>query len=289
MEDMSTVQENVIGNSVDRMTDDTNEKKVTFLGKKVKGISGSTIKLIAIITMFIDHTAATILDAIVRKQLQYEQAHNILNENGYYPVYDSTIMRVDNIMRAIGRIAFPLFCFLLIEGFIHTRSRVKYMIRLALFAIISEVPFDLAFNQKVMDNSYQNVFFTLFLGFATITVIDAIIQKCKQHTVLKVILSIAIVAVGCILAILLKTDYDMSGVITIFIMYLLRKYKTATIYGGCMSLTLFNLFEAYAFVDIIPVALYNGTRGLKMKYFFYIFYPAHLLLLFGICKLCGLY
>ncbi|WP_455716104.1 TraX family protein [Anaerosporobacter sp.] len=245
------------------------EKPVTFLGRNIKGISGSTIKLIAIITMLIDHSAATII--------------------GYLPVYNSTIYTIYVSMRNIGRIAFPCFCFLLIEGFIHTRSRVKYAIRLALFALISEIPFDLALNHELMDNSHQNVFFTLFIGFVTITLLNTVIYKKQWNKIIKIILALIICAAGLKIALVLKTDYDAVGVLTIIIMYLLRNYKTAAMYGGCMTLTLWMLQEAYAFIGMIPIALYNGTRGFKLKYFFYIFYPAHLLILYAICKVCELF
>lgn len=265
------------------------EKLVTVLGKKFKGISGSTIKLIAIITMLIDHTAATILDAIVYRQYEYQMEHNIFNANGYYPIFDSAVYKIDLIMRGIGRIAFPCFCFLLVEGFIHTRNRTKYAIRLALFALLSEIPFDLAFNKKIMDNSYQNVFFTLCIGFITITFLNAILYKQQLNIKIKIIFGILICAGGMALAVALKTDYDALGVFTIIIMYLLRNYKNAAMYGGCMALTIFQMNEAYAFIGMIPIAFYNGTRGLKLKYIFYIFYPAHLLILYAICKIFGLY
>jgi hypothetical protein len=262
---------------------------VEFLGRKFRGISGSTVKIIAIITMLIDHTAATILEAIIMKQYNQQMADNIVDAAGYYPVFDSTLYKVYDIMRGIGRIGFPCFCFLLIEGFMYTRNRTKYAIRLALFAIISEVPFDLAFNQQVLEFTYQNVFFTLFIGLLTITVLDAIIHKTEWNKVLKIVLGIVVFAAGIALAIILKTDYDAIGVITITVMYFLRKNKNACMYGGCMALTIPMIQEAYAFLGMIPIAFYNGTRGLKMKYFFYIFYPAHLLILAGICKLFGLY
>lgn len=246
---------------------------VEFLGKKFRGISGSTIKIIAIITMFIDHTAAIVLHSIICK----------------LPEFDSTLYKVYLIMRDIGRIGFPCFCFLLIEGFMYTRNRAKYAIRLALFAIISEVPFDLAFNKKVLEFTYQNVFFTLLIGLLTITVLDAIIHKAKWNKVFKIVLGIVVFVAGLKLAKVLKTDYDAIGVLTITVMYFLRKNKNACMYGGCMALTIPMIQEAYAFLGMIPIAFYNGTRGLKMKYFFYIFYPAHLLILAGICKLFGLY
>ncbi|WP_238483728.1 TraX family protein [Anaerosporobacter faecicola] len=254
-----------------------------------KGISGSTIKLIAIITMFIDHVGATIVNAMVKKQYDHEAAAMIFNADGYYPVFDSMLFHFYNVLRAIGRIGFPCFCFLLIEGFIHTRSRGKYIVRLGLFAFLSEIPFDLAFKQEVLEFTYQNVFFTLFLGMVVITIIDYLLQKEGMHVLVKGLASIAVFIGGIAAAIYLKTDYDALGVLTITVMYFLRRNRNACMYGGCMTLTAFQLQEGYAFLGMIPIALYNGKRGLNLKYVFYLFYPVHLLFLFGICKFCGLY
>ncbi|HEX3021536.1 MAG TPA: TraX family protein, partial [Lachnospiraceae bacterium] len=125
----------------------------TVAQPKTRGISGSTIKLVAIFTMLIDHTAATILEKIISKSGMYDyySGNNIL-----YNIY--------SIMRSIGRLAFPIFCFLLVEGLIHTRNKWKYALRMALFAVISEVPFDLAFANKPISWENQSVYFTLLIG-----------------------------------------------------------------------------------------------------------------------------
>lgn len=119
------------------------------------GISSSTVKLVGIITMLIDHLAATVL-------LRYMYAGHW--SNGLYILY--------TLLRLVGRLGFPIFCFLLVEGFERTRSRAKYALRLLLFALVSEVPFDLAFSGSVLEFGYQNVYFTLFLGLLAICVYD---------------------------------------------------------------------------------------------------------------------
>ena len=111
---------------------------------KQQGISGYWLKVIAVVSMLIDHTSAVIL----------EQIPGLEN-----PAF---------LMRIIGRAAFPIYCFLLVEGFYHTRSRAKYAGRLFLFALISEVPFDLAFSRRMWDFSSNNVFFTLLFGLLVI-------------------------------------------------------------------------------------------------------------------------
>ena len=117
------------------------------------GISGFALKVIAIVSMFIDHTAVIILPEII------ESATNT------YSKADIKVVGLQFLflfMRIVGRLAFPIFAFLLVEGFFHTGSRLRYAARLLVFAIISELPFDLSFHDSLFDMSYNNVFFTLF-------------------------------------------------------------------------------------------------------------------------------
>ena len=125
------------------------------LQKKKIGISGSTLKMIAVITMLIDHVAAGVLGRYLT-MYALDSTPGAIDYNTLWIIYE--------VMRGIGRVAFPIYCFLLVEGFTHTKSVGKYSLRLLLFAFVSEVPFDLLFNGKVVDLSYQNVFFTLWIG-----------------------------------------------------------------------------------------------------------------------------
>ena len=133
-------------------------------GSPVKGgIPGSTIKLIAIIAMFIDHTAAVILERMMMRagyMLATISPDSLSSWIGGHRLLYASYM----IMRLIGRFGFPIFCFLLVEGFLHTHNRTKYALRLFLFALISEIPFDFAFRGNWFYSDYQNVFFTLFIG-----------------------------------------------------------------------------------------------------------------------------
>ena len=135
--------------------------------EKKKGISGSTLKMIAIVTMLIDHIGAAVLARLLMvnglgelDQTNTDAIMQWLSANGaLYGTY--------TVMRMIGRVAFPIFCFLLVEGFLHTHDVKKYAMRLGLFALLSEIPFDLAFSSKILEFNYQNVFFTLFIGLLT--------------------------------------------------------------------------------------------------------------------------
>ena len=151
------------------------EQTMTMETTSKKGLSSFALKWIAIVTMLIDHTTAVIWERhIVAK------GETLISTDGL----------VDLVFRGIGRIAFPIFIFLLVQGFMHTRSKAKYALRLALFAIISDIPFDFAicgqsfFDIKTMslvENSqcwyYQNVFFTLTLGFLFMWFSDFVYKK----------------------------------------------------------------------------------------------------------------
>ncbi len=233
-----------------------------------KGMTGSTLKLIAIISMLIDHIGATIL-------LRLLVVYGIAGNEGLYNTY--------TIFRLIGRIAFPIFCFLVVEGFLHTRNVKKYLGRMLLLAFISEIPFDLAFYDTPFAWVHQNVFFTLFLGLLAIWGIK-VIEDQKQWSIFKRAIIGFLAVAGCVAgATLLKTDYYLLGVIIIVIIYLFRKTKTLAVGIGCAA-----LMTPTAFFALIPVHFYNYKRGLSLKWVFYLFYPVHLIVLYLIVLAMGL-
>lgn len=257
--------------------------------KGKRGISGSTLKLIAITAMLIDHIGAGILERLmvssgymeimlsgdVNAIIGWLSGHSLL-------FYGNMVMRL-----LIGRIAFPIFCFLLVEGFQKTHDVKKYAVRLGIFALVSELPFDLLFNSSPLEFGYQNVFFTLFVGVLVMILYDAISRK-GWHTALKVALDIVVLAAGMALAEFLRTDYAALGVLCISVMYFLRRRKVLQAVGASAVLVVGNISELCAPLGFIPICLYNGTRGLKMKYFFYLFYPIHILIIYAVCVLMGI-
>lgn len=244
--------------------------------KPFGGISGSTLKLIAIVTMFIDHFGATVLRAITR--------HPAIVNHSFWSGFWQNMY---NCSRDIGRIAFPIFCFLLVEGFTHTRNVRKYASRMFLFALISEIPFDLALKGNWYFPGKQNVYFTLLIGLLTLIGLDWISRYYHTNTVMasqfKKILFTLISIAGCALFIFIgmklaariDTDYNYKGVLLIAVLYLTREMRLYQCFTGAIAVS----WELPAPLGFIPVYLYNGTRGLKMKYFFYWFYPIHLLFL----------
>lgn len=181
--------------------------------------------------------------------------------------------------RYIGRLAFPIFCFLLVEGVHYTHDIRRYMLRLGIFAVISEVPYDLAFHGEILEFEGQNVFFTLFLGVMLLY----LLEKGGEWPVkvLEVLLFMWI-------AVILKTDYSFKGILLISMFYFLRGYRWIKLAGGALWNFLWNNpIQEYGVFSVIPLALYNGERGRSMKYFFYVFYPLHLTILFLIFKISG--
>ena len=181
------------------------------------------------------------------------------------------------IFRYIGRISFPIFCFLLTEGFFHTRNIEKYMIRLGIIALISEIPYDLAFRNVLLETEHQNVFFTLFLG----VLLMYILEKSGE---------IWIKATWIILfswiAATIRSDYGYKAIILICIYYFLRNNLSAkTILGAGWNIFWGNTIQYYGVLATIPICLYNGEKGKSMKYFFYAFYPVHLLILYIVNRL----
>lgn len=263
------------------------------MNEKKFGIAGSTLKWIAIITMLIDHIGASILT----KQLLFmgenpDAFGGVTREfvDQYNQLFD--IMR---LTRNIGRIAFPIFCFLLVEGFLRTKNLKKYLARMTLFALLSEVPFDLLFAGQPVYWGYQNVMVTLLIALLTMCgcklLVEIVGKKIGQTQKGRTWLLPAIIAIygmctvaGAWVADMLQTDYGAKGIVPIMIIYFLRFEKIAQVIGGACSF----YWELPAPLAFLPVWLYNGERGMKMKYFFYLFYPVHLFLLYLICLYMGL-
>ena len=230
--------------------------------------SGTALKTIACITMLIDHIGASCIEAGI---LTPGLDSGTLSRDtlSAYPLY-----RLDMVLRFTGRLAFPIFCFLLVEGFVHTHNVKGYLGRLVLFGLLSEVPFDLAFFRTPFDPSAQNVYWTLALGVLAMALMQKF-QDAEGNIAWKGRLA----ALGCVvLAQLLQTDYGAIGVALIVALYLTRNNrKYQCIIGAVMM-----LFELTAPLAFVLIWFYNGQRGRCpqwVKWAFYGFYPVHLSIL----------
>ena len=204
------------------------------------GLSGTALKYIACITMLIDHIGASCIEAGILLPTLAAGAASC----GGIPV--STLLAADRVLRYIGRLAFPIFCFLAVEGFLHTHDVKKYVRRLLLFGLLSAGPFDLAFFRTPFAPHHQNVYWTLALA--------------------------------------VNTDYHAIGVLIICTLYLTRADRKRQCLAGAL-LFLFELTAPLAFVLVWFYNGQRGACSPLQKKAFYWFYPVHLLVLAGITNL----
>ena len=221
-------------------------------------ISGSTLKLLATTSMIVDHLAHFIYWDNEEFQKELYTIGN-LEITSYF------------LMRAFGRLAFPIFAFLIVEGFFHTKNHFKYGRNLLLFALISEIPWNLA-HEGAWHYPTQNVFFTLFLGYLGV----CCLAYLKEETTKKVAALLLLLGFSFIL----RADYGYRGFAFILMLYALRNQKLLKSVLGCCMLS----SACIAGLAFIPINLYNGNRGfikgLVWKLCFYAFYPVHLMLLY---------
>ena len=212
------------------------------------------LKIIACISMFLDHVKYAIPET-----------------TNYATMY-------------LGRIAFPIFAFLISEGYIHTSNLKKYIKRLSIFAMISQIPFML-FRTLIGEWLMLNIMFTLLLGLCAIIFYDKIPKKY---------ISIPLVLLCIILGKVLNVDYGWFGVALVFIFYLCKNKKVllSIIYLIVITIwfytiNVFNLETIYVLlyfiayiIPLVIIMFYNGKQGKKIKYFLYCFYPIHMLVLY---------
>lgn len=247
-------------------------------------VKGSTLKIIAVITMIIDHIGACVIQRILSSNgvmiIAASGIKSILTLEGDIRIIAILwwVMRI-----IIGRIAFPIYCFLLVEGFVHTKSVVKYSLRLLTFAIISEVPFDLAIGGQLINMLHQNVFFTLLISLITMWGMAYADKKLNGNIIAKIFVA----SVGMIVAGVLNTDYGASGVAFVLLLYIFKHDRLMQNISGAVA-SILLLEEWAAPLSFVFIGGYKGERGLKLKYFFYIIYPLHLIILYGVCIMLGL-
>ncbi|MGM9618641.1 MAG: TraX family protein [Oscillospiraceae bacterium] len=225
-----------------------------------RGLSAAALKAVALVSMCIDHFAASGLYAQLALRCGMSPA---AVETSYL------------VLRILGRPAFPLYCFLLTEGFRHTHSRGRYALRLGLFALLSEIPFDMAFWGSVLEFGYQNVFFTLLLGLLALMTAEELQKRGLRFGPV-----LAVVGFG-LLAELLRADYGFVGVAVIGALYLLREKETERYLVSGALLLGAGVIEAAGWSAFYLIHRYDGRRGYAgraLQWIFYLFYPAHLLI-----------
>jgi len=216
-------------------------------------MSSFVLKIIAVASMLIDHSGYLIFDGF-------------------------------SFMNYIGRLSFPIFSFLITEGYIHTSNLKKYFCRLLIFAAISQIPFMLFTNTFASNGFTLNILFSLALGLLAITVYN----KLKNKS-----LGFLFVILCATLAHFLHLDYGWFEIEIIFIFYIFKSEKA---YMNILFsiITFINYFYYFAktsrieyliiflfcTLSLMPINLYNGKKGKNTKYFLYLFYPLHLIVLY---------
>lgn len=263
--------------------------------------SGSFLKTVAVVCMLIDHIGAGIVYPLLYNNLPL-----------FSLSYNESVL-LYRLLRLIGRTAFPVFCFLLVEGFFHTKSKKRYFLNLFVFALVSEIPFDLALipanewsntlnvGEALRTNldvyaENQNVYCTLFLGFLVILLIDTCFARCASMSeknpslrtpayVAGSLLAFLAVFAGCFAADVLYTDYDHKGVLLIVLFYLLYRIRPLALAASYVYISLFGYNEIWSLPGFVLELFYNGKRGYikgALKYAFYAFYPVHLLAIYAV-------
>ena len=228
------------------------------INKKIKIFSGAQLKYIAFASMLIDH----------------------LNKTLIYPNLDGGMLnRVSDLFDILGRIAFPIFIFLLVEGYFHTRNKWKYLGTLLLFGIISEIPFDMCTSAVFFEPNWNNIMFTLSFVLAIIWFIDVL--KRKLNKPLWYFVSFLIVGIMCFVAMNAGLDYEHHAVLIGYFYYIFHDRQALAIPFSYLSM----FKEPWALLGFGLTLTYNGERGKQNKWFNYLFYPVHLLIL-GIIRMC---
>ena len=266
-------------------------QRIEYRIRPYQFLSGSALKVIAVLAMVLDHLCKIILQWLVANYWSGMVSGGQMTLERFQQIDEFIRFR----LQSIGVLAFPLFCFLLSEGFQYTRSRKRYLLSMLAFALISELPFDVAFFGRLAKLNgtfpfyfnYQNVFFTLFLGLLTLVCLEKLSSKsaARADKIRAAVLQILCAAGFAAIAELIHCDYGMQGILYIAAFYIGRKHR---IYQVLLFLLAYmgttgNQPPLCILLSCLLMLLYNGKRGkLKGKYFFYIFYPAHILVLYFI-------
>lgn len=222
--------------------------------------SSAGLKRIAMVTMAIDHAALI-----------------LLGRTGYaeMPLWRETYIA----MRLIGRVAFPLFAFLLVEGFLYTRDWRRYALRLLLLAVISEIPYDLMVDGSLFYPETQNTVWVLLLGLLTMEAIQAFSGGARGNGKTAVAAGI-----GMALAWTVRGDYGAGGVLFILVCFLFRSRPRERMFLGAAVLLFLiepGLNGVFACAAFYFINRYSGEKGNNMGGLLYLFYPGHILLLYG--------
>ena len=244
--------------------------------KREIGFSHNALIILAMFTMLMDHIAYVLIqngklygyDAVL-----YENAISLPEAKPWLILY--------KILRMIGRISFPIYAFLIVEGFRKTSNVFKYILRIFLLAIVSEIPFDLiVFNKFLSAECFmlQNVLFTYFVALLMLI-------AARELNAISEVLSVIPAILAIVICYFLRTDYWLEGILLTYIFYMFRhdlnvKCLLALIITFVMSL---QRYYGFAAVSVFFIYFYDGQKGyIDLKRIHYLFYPLHMIVLYAI-------
>ena len=256
------------------------------------GLTASQLKKTALVCMAIDHAAVGLIE---QSGLASGAAWSLCG----------------TAMRLVGRVAFPVFAFMIAEGAVHTKDRKRYALRLFFLALVSEIPFNLVAGGTWLFPEDQNTVFTLLLGLLAIWFGDLLCgfgpgsagengaktRNRRQNPEWQQVLAgygpyVRLIAAipFALAAYVCRTDYDLLGVMLIVILYTFRTESQLRTAISCMILLCMymNLYSIAACVAISLINRYNGQKGRGSGKLFYVFYPLHLLVIWGVKAVTGL-
>lgn len=251
----------------------TKKRKVKeHMEKQKRKLNGNEIKAIAMVTMLADHIGAILLEPLLASDRIAGNARNAL-------------WFLDFLLRSMGRVSFPLFAFMLMEGFNHTRNHKRHLARLALFAVLSEPAFDYAFHGTPWYPGAQSTMLTLLLGYAACLAVYRLEQhgKGKNGTLAALAFGtahITVIVAAFLSATVLRVDYGTNGMLALLLMQAVYGHPMVQAALGSIAIIQPSAMGILPMLSVFLVARYDGTKGKRnTKWLFYAFYPLHLIVL----------
>ena len=214
-----------------------------------------------------------------------------------------TIIQGNDWLTCIGRLTFPIYAFMIVEGYFHTKNLKKYVGRLLVFAVLSEIPFNLAMGSRIFYPIHQNVLWSFLIAIGLIHWNE----KVKEKQIWKrIFIAIASVCIGYVVGLITFVDFYHAGILMVLVFYYFKGQKWWCYLGQLICLwyinfemlgglsyevqilgqTHFIARQGFALLALIPIWLYRGKQGYHsrfLQYSYYAFYPLHLLIL-GLLK-----
>lgn len=238
------------------------------------GLSAFWLKIFAMTAMLIDHIGAVLLSSAFHTGMQTQTI-----SPSFFTFYSA--------LRNIGRAAFPVFAFLLVQGFLHTSNYKKYLTRMGILALISIIPYNLAFGNMLYNTKYWqnftfgNVAWTYLLGLVMMYLL-AHIERKDWHLLCRLLGYILVVGIFMGIAYFIHCDRRHWGILVIAGFHLCRDSQLKQVLSSCITFRDQRGFFPGPDLALIPIVLYNGKKGRDIRVLAYLFYPLHLLILYGI-------